>query len=124
MPTYLLSVCYPADAQQPPPAELEAIMTRMTAVGNAMVNAGVWIFSGGLHDQSTATMVVDSDGELSLTDGPYIESKEQIGGISIIEAADLDEAIAWAQQQSAAAGIPIEVRPFMHATSRIEAENP
>ena len=115
---YLLSVCYPADLQAPEPAVLEQIMVQMNAVGTAMVEQGVWVFAGGLHDQTTATTVVDTDGELVLTDGPFIESKEQIGGITIIEVADLDEAIAWAKRQSAASGTPIEVRPFMHATSR------
>ncbi len=118
MPTYLLSICYPADAVSPPPAELEAIMVRMNAVGHAMVEQGVWIFAGGLHDQSISTTVVDRDGELVITDGPYLESKEQIGGITIIEVEDLDAAIGWARQQSAAAGLPIEVRPFTHADTR------
>ena len=114
---YLLSVCYPADAQAPAPAELEKIMLNMSAVGEAMVNAGVWVFAGGLHDQSSAMTVRCQADELLLTDGPYLESKEQIGGITIIDVADIDEAIGWAKQQSAATGTPIEVRPFVHATA-------
>ncbi len=117
MPMYLLSVCYPADAHQPAPAELEHIMIKMGAIGNAMVEAGVWVFAGGLHDQSSSVTVRDQADELLLTDGPHLESQEQIGGITIIDVADLDAAIGWAQQQSAATGTPIEVRPFMHATA-------
>ncbi|MDO9484696.1 MAG: YciI family protein [Actinomycetota bacterium] len=118
MPMYQLSICYPADAQQPPPAELEQIMVEMNKVGTAMEQSNVWVFGGGLHDVSTATTVREIDGELLLTDGPFIEAKEQIGGITIIEAADLDEAINWARQQSAAAGVPVEVRPFIYGNCR------
>ena len=118
MTMYQLSICYPADAQQPPPDALEQIMGEMKAIESAMTERGVWIFGGGLHDASTATVVVDRAGELELTDGPFIEAKEQIGGITIIEAEDLDEAIGWARRQSAAAGVPVEVRPFIHGSRR------
>jgi len=118
MTMYQLSICYPADAQQPPPEKLELIMIQMNRVGAAMTEQGVWVFGGGLHDPSTATTVVDNAGEVLLTDGPFIESKEQIGGITIIEVDDLDAAIDWAQQQSAAAGVPVEVRPFIYGSCR------
>ncbi len=71
------------------------------------------MFGGGLADASLSTTVLERDGEALLTDGPFIEAKEQIGGISVIEAADLDEAIAWASRMSAATTTPIEVRPFV-----------
>jgi hypothetical protein len=112
MSNYLLSVCYPADATQPPPGELAAIMTRVGALQTEMRAAGVWVFGGGLHDPSTATVVRDVDGEVSMTDGPFIESKEQIGGVTIIDVEDLDQALAWSAKQAAAIGVPIEVRPF------------
>ena len=112
MPLYLLSVCYPVGVGQPAPAELERIMRDVGAVADEMVANGAWVFGGGLHDVSTATTVLEQDGETVLTDGPFIESKEQIGGITVIEAADLDEAIAWASKQSRATMTPIEVRPF------------
>ena len=118
MPMYLLSVCYPAGLQAPEPEVLEQIMIEMNAVGTAMVEQGVWVFAGGLHDQTTATTVVDHNGELTLSDGPFIASKEQIGGVTIIDVAGLDETIGWARRQSAASGTPIEVRPFIYATSR------
>jgi len=112
MPNYLLSVCYPADATQPPPAELAAIMTRVGSLSAEIRAAGVWVFGGGLHDPSSATVVEDRDGEVVLTDGPFIESKEQIGGITVIDVADLDTALEWGARQAAAIGVPIEVRPF------------
>lgn len=118
MPLYQLSVCYPAGSVQPEPATLETIMRDVSAVGQQMVDAGVWVFSGGLGDPSTATTVLEQDGDVVLTDGPFIESKEQIGGLTILEASDLDEAIAWARKVSAATTTPIEVRPFVHATTR------
>lgn len=113
MPLYLLSVCYPAGSTQPEPAALERIMADTEAVRAALVAEGRWVFGGGLCDASVSTTVVARDGEAVLTDGPFIESKEQIGGLSVIEAADLDEAISWARRMSAATTTPIEVRPFL-----------
>ncbi|MDP2288828.1 MAG: YciI family protein [Actinomycetota bacterium] len=118
MTMYQLSICYPADGRPPTPAELDLIMVEMNKVGAAMTEQGVWVFSGGLQDPSAATTVMDQAGVLVLTDGPFIESKERIGGITVIDVADLDEAINWAQQQSAAAGVPVEVRPFMYGNAR------
>jgi len=114
MPLYLLSVCYPVGVGQPAPAELERIMRDVGVVSDEMTASGAWVFGGGLHDASTATTVFEQDGEAVLTDGPFIESKEQIGGFTVIEAADLDEAIAWARKQSRATTTPIEVRPFQN----------
>jgi hypothetical protein len=88
------------------------------AVRDELVAAGAWVFGGGLADQSSATVVrADRDSDPLLTDGPYLETKEQIGGITIIEAADLDEALAWAAKQSTAVTVPVEVRPFVHGGS-------
>jgi len=74
--------------------------------------AGAWVFGGGLHPASSATVVRSSGGQVSMTDGPYAESKEQMGGFYVIEAADLDAALAWAAKASEACERPIEVRPF------------
>ena len=115
MPQYLLSICYPRDAVEPEPDALAAIMRDVGAVRDQLVEAGAWIFGGGLADASSATVVrADRDSDPLLTDGPYLETKEQIGGLTIIEAADLDEALAWAAKQSAALTLPVEVRPFVH----------
>ena len=114
MTTYLLSVCYPADAQQPEPDALERIMADVSALHRELVATGAWVFGGGLFPTTDATTVLVQDGRAILTDGPFIESKEQIGGIAVIEADDLDVALEWAKRYSAATTTPIEVRPFMH----------
>jgi hypothetical protein len=113
MKTYLLSVCYPAGATQPSPDVLQNIMRDVTALQKEMQNAGAWVFSGGLHSADTATVLRHKNGEVLTTDGPFIESKEQIGGITIVKANDLDEALSWGRKLSKATTTPVEVRPFM-----------
>jgi len=112
MKTYLLSVCYPAGASQPPPDALRKIMRDVHGVQQQMQAAGAWVFSGGLHPANTATVIRQQGGDVVTTDGPFIESKEQIGGITILRAADLDAALEWARQLASATTTPIEVRPF------------
>ena len=112
MKNYLLSVCYPAESTQPSPDVLNRIMSDVAAVRKEMQAAGVWLFSGGLYPTSSATVLRHQDGEIVITDGPFIESKEQIGGFTILAAPDLDAAIAWAGKLARAATTPIEVRPF------------
>ena len=73
---------------------------------------GAWVFAGGLHEASTATVVRVQDGEVITTDGPFAETKEQLGGFWVIKAADLDAALAWAAKASEACMAPVEVRPF------------
>jgi hypothetical protein len=114
MSQYLLSICYPAGSTQPEPVALERIMVEVSALRDELVSRGAWLFGGGLYPSETATTVLVQDGQVVLTDGPFIESKEQIGGVTIIEAADLDEALDWARRYSMATTTPIEVRPFMH----------
>ncbi len=113
MKQYLLSVCYPAGGTQPPPDALARIMRDVSEIHSDMQKAGIWVFGGGLHPPNTASVLRQQDGEVVITDGPFIESKEQIGGISIIEVADLDDAFGWARRLTRAIGVPIEVRPFM-----------
>jgi hypothetical protein len=80
---------------------------------NAELQAkGVWVFAGGLYPADTATVVRIQDGEVLTTDGPFAETKEQLGGFWIIQAPDLDAALAWAAQGAAACKNPVEVRPF------------
>jgi hypothetical protein len=112
MKNYLLSVCYPAGSTQPAPDVLKRIVSDVAAVRKEMQAAGVWLFSGGLHPPSSATLLRHQDGEIVITDGPFIESKEQIGGLMIMKAPDLDAAIAWARKLARAVTTPIEVRPF------------
>jgi hypothetical protein len=113
MTRYLMSVCYTPDATPPTPDELMSIMADVTEVRRQLQAAGAWVFGGGLHDSSTATVVTSRDGSAVTTDGPFIDSKEVIGGLSIIDVADLDSALVWAERTATATRCPIEVRPFM-----------
>ena len=73
---------------------------------------GAWVFGGGLHPPATATVVRITDGEVVTTDGPFAETKEQLGGFWVIKAADLDAALAWGAKATRACQAPVEVRPF------------
>jgi hypothetical protein len=77
-----------------------------------MKSAGAWVFSGRLHQPDTATVVRISGGEVLTTDGPFVEAKEHLGGFYVIQAEDLDDALAWASRVTGAIRVPIEVRPF------------
>ena len=110
MRRYLLSV-YQPDGDPPPPEVRAAIMVDLNALAEEMKDAGAWVFSVGLHPASTATVVRDRDGEVLLTDGPFTEGKEHLGGFTIINASDLDAALAWAARMARASTLPVEVRP-------------
>jgi hypothetical protein len=110
---YLLTICYPAGATQPEPEALQKIMQNVIALHGEMQAAGAWVFGGGLHAANTATVLRHQGGEIVTTDGPFIESKEQIGGITILRAADLDAALDWARKLARATTTPVEVRPFV-----------
>jgi hypothetical protein len=112
MNQYLLSIYQPEGATIPPPHVLQAIMRDVNALRQEMKKAGVWVFSGGLHEPSTATVVRIQDGQLLTTDGPFAEGKEHIGGFSIVRAADLDAALEWGSKLARATTLPIEVRPI------------
>jgi len=111
MKQYLLSVYQPDG--EPPPADVLAEITRnILVVDEELRTAGVWVFSGGLHAASTATVVHPGRDEMPMTDGPYTEGKEHIGGLTIIRAKNLDEALEWGRKMARATTLPIEVRPF------------
>ena len=111
MAHYLLSV-YQPDGEPPAPAELEKIMERVQDNQRAMIEAGVWVFSGGLEGPSTATVVRASGDDALVTDGPFVDLKEYLGGLTIIDVPDLDAALHWGRRATATCGLPIEVRPF------------
>jgi len=111
MKQYLLSVIQP-DGVIPAPDVLAKVMQDVDAVRLEMQAARVWVFAGGLHAPSTATVVRVQDGEVLMTDGPFAEGKEHIGGFTIITAPDLDSALEWAGKVARATTLPIEVRPF------------
>jgi hypothetical protein len=111
MPRYLLSV-YQPDGPPSPPETLERISRDLEALNAELKAAGAWVFAGGLHPPATATVVRVRDGEALVTDGPFAEGKEHVGGFTIITAPDLDAALAWARRLAGATTLPIEVRPF------------
>jgi hypothetical protein len=77
-----------------------------------MKSTGAWVFSGRLHEPDTATVVRTANGEILTTDGPFAESREHLGGFYIVNADDLDAALALASKVTRVIGAPIEVRPF------------
>ena len=111
MARYLLSI-YQPDGAPPPPEVLDPIMAKLAALNDDMRRAGVWVFAAGLHPPSTATVVRARGGQTLMTDGPYLEGKEHIGGFTVIEAPDLDAALAWGTRLAEIVTLPIEVRPF------------
>jgi hypothetical protein len=111
MKQYLLSVNQP-DGPPPLSLDLKRLMQDVNVVIREMKAAGAWVFNGGLHPASTATVLRLQAGELLMTDGPYAEGKEHIGGICIINAPDLDAALDWGRKLALTITLPIEVRPF------------
>ncbi|NEK58335.1 hypothetical protein GCU56_10675 [Geodermatophilus sabuli] len=111
MPQYLLTI-YQPDGGEPAPEVLEPIMRDLDAVNREMREAGVWVFAGGLHPPETATVARVTGDDVLLTDGPYLEGKEHVGGFTVIEAPDLDAALGWGRKLAGAITLPIEVRPL------------
>ena len=118
MTQYLLSVhAVEGEARDPmTEEEMRQFMERVGVLEEEMKSAGAWLFGGALHEVETATVVRVSEGELLTTDGPFAEAKEHLGGFYIIEADDLDAALAWASRTTAAVSKPIDVRPFRHVS--------
>ena len=113
MTQYLLSVHHTGDYPTPAEAEAQRMFAAVEAFNNELQQTGAWVFAGGLMPRESATLVDASKSEdVLVTDGPYSESKEQLGGFWVINAADLDVALAIAKKGSVACGAPIEVRPF------------
>ena len=112
MPEYLLSVHGVEGDDYPSTEAREKAFADVGALNEVLRAEGVWVFAGGLHPASTATVVRVKDGELLTTDGPFLEAKEQIGGFRIIKVADLDAALHWAEKATVACQGPVEVRPF------------
>ncbi len=113
MTQYMMSVWH-SDKNPIPddPEVMRQAFKQVDAFNSELQAAGAWVFGGGLHEPASATVVRATDGDPLLTDGPFAESKEQIGGFWIIEAADLDAALEWANKASAACMGPVEVLPF------------
>lgn len=116
MTLYLLSVHMVEGDPEPPAAEMAQAYKDVDVLNNEIKTAGAWVFAGGLHPPATATTVRIRDGEVVTTDGPFAETKEQLGGFWVIKASDLDEALAWARKATVACRGAVEVRPFQDDT--------
>jgi hypothetical protein len=111
MRQYLLSVYHP-EVNGPPPEVMEEIFRDVGALNDEIRSAGAWVFAGGLHPSSTATVLRADGDDVLITDGPFAEGKEHIGGFWVIQAPDLDAALGWGRKAARACRVPIEVRPF------------
>ncbi|HKW71988.1 MAG TPA: YciI family protein [Candidatus Dormibacteraeota bacterium] len=111
MKRYLLSI-YQPDGPPPPREVLDPVMKDVDALVKDVKAAGVWVFNGGLHPPGTATVLTPRAGEVLITDGPFAEGKEHVGGFLVITAPDLDAALEWGRRLASATTLPIEVRPF------------
>jgi hypothetical protein len=112
MKQYLLSVYQPAGGRVPPPEFLNKVMSDVTALREEMKAARAWVFGNGLQSPRSATVLRVKDDEVLITDGPFVESKEYLGGFTIVNAPDLDAALEWGRKLARATTLPIEVRPF------------
>jgi hypothetical protein len=120
MPQYLVAIHHPDDYD--PSVETEAMSNEIHALNREMMAAGARIFVAGLSPASSArSLRAQPDGKVLVTDGPYLETKEHIGGFWVLEAADLDEALAWGRKAAVACRAPVEVRPILLRRTLTEA---
>ncbi|MEV7041234.1 YciI family protein [Amycolatopsis sp. NPDC051061] len=118
MKQYLLAVQLDESAPPEPEEAVRAQLARTGEVVDEMKAAGAWVFVGGLEHSDASTVVRTEGGTTTFTDGPFAETKEQLGGFWVIRAEDLDQALAWAEKCSLACRQPIEVRPFDNGSRR------
>lgn len=112
MAQYLVAIHHPDD-YNPAIAEDAAMDRDIDQLNDEMIAAGVRIFVGGLHPASRAkSLRAQPDGQVLITDGPYLKTNEHVGGFWVLEAADLNEALAWGRKAAIACRAPVEVRPF------------
>lgn len=123
MGQYLLST-YAVEGEvpgaPPTPEEMQTFMKRVATLEDEMEATGTFVFGGALHGPDASTVLRAHEGDVVLTDGPFVEAKEHIAGFYIINADDLDAALAWGRKVVDAINHPIEVRPF-RATGRVQA---
>ncbi len=113
MSQYLIAVHNGPETRSRPAAEMSEIIAAVDVVNAKAMETGIFVFAGGLHDQSASTTVDPRSGRPEISDGPYLESKEYMGGFWVIDVADLDAALAFAREASVACREVLEVRPFM-----------
>lgn len=111
---YLLSIVQP-DGPPPEPAVLGPIMAAVESLGVALRESGAWVFSGGLTAPHTARVARPAGADVAISDGPYVEAKEHLGGFWVIRAESLDAATEWASRAARATTLPIEVRALAYA---------
>jgi hypothetical protein len=112
MAQYLVAIHHPDNYD--PSTEGEAMVRDIDVLNEEMEAAGARFFAGGLSAASSAkSLRAQPDGKVLITDGPYLETKEHIGGFWILEAANLDEALAWGRRAVVACRAPVEVRAFL-----------
>ena len=111
MTQYLVAIHHPDDYD--PSVGTEAMIRDIHALNEEMDAAGIRVFAGGLTAAGSAkSLRAQPDGKVLVTDGPYLETKERIGGFWILEAADMDAAMAWGRKAVVACRAPVEVRAF------------
>jgi hypothetical protein len=112
MPQYLVAIQHPEKYELP--ADAEAMMRDISALNREMIVAGVRDFAGGLQPAGKAKSVRRRvGGELVVSDGPYLEAKEHVGGLWLLTCADMDDAVEWARKAAVACRVPVEVREFL-----------
>lgn len=112
MAQYLVAIHHPND-YDPAIAEDEAMSRDIDVLNDEMVAAGVRVFVGGLHPTCCAkSLRTQPDGDVLVSDGPYLQTKEHVGGFWVLEAPDLDDALVWGRKAAIACRAPVEVRPF------------
>nr|MDT0656529.1 YciI family protein [Micromonospora sp. DSM 115978] len=112
MKQYLLAVHTVEGEPIPSDDEIQTMYAQVGKVNDELRAAGAWVFGGGLLPAESTTVVRTENGTTTMTDGPFVETKEQLGGFWVLRCADLDEALAWADKCSRACLGPVEVRPF------------
>ncbi len=119
MTQYLLAVHSVEGEAEPAPEQMEQAFRQVDEFNKELQSSGAWVFGGGLHPPDSATVVRSESGEVVTTDGPFAETKEQLGGFYVIKADDIDEAIEWAAKMPHMAhGGSVEVRPIMEFENR------
>ena len=112
MTQYMFAVHMVEGEPVPSDEEMQGAFRQVDEFNKEVMESGAWVFAGGLHPPTSATVVRVQDGDVLTTDGPFAETKEQLGGFWVLEAPDLDAALALAARASAACMAPVEVRPF------------
>jgi hypothetical protein len=112
MSQYLLAVHHAGSGPDLSREEMEQSFADVESVNVQLRDSGAFVFAGGLLPPESASVVRESDGKFLVTDGPYTETKEHLGGFWVIEVPDMDEAMTWARRATVACRLPVEVRPF------------